>query len=226
MSEAGGWRVERTRGSAAEFHARTLPSPAGRTVWVHEVDRPALVLGSAQPDHDVDASAARAAGVEVVRRRSGGGAVLLVPGEVVWVDVVVPVGDRWWEADLGRSFAWLGEVWAEALGALGMTGLAVHHGPPRRTAWSDRICFAGVGSGEVTVAGGAKVVGLSQRRTRAAARFQSAVLGRFDVDAYAALLAPPRPTAAERATLAAAVAPVTAPLAAVETALLAALAAR
>lgn len=226
MSEAGAWRVERARGSAAEFHARAVPSPAERTVWVHEVISPALVLGSAQPDHDVDAVAAQAAGVEVVRRRSGGGAVLLVPGEAVWVDVIVPAGDRWWEADVGRSFAWLGEVWAEALGALGMTGLAVHHGPPRRTAWSDRICFAGVGSGEVTAAGGAKVVGLSQRRTRVAARFQSAVLGRFDIDVYAALLAPPRPTGAERAALAAAVAPVAAPLAAVEAAFLTALATR
>ena len=36
------------------------------------------------------------------------------------------------------------------------------------------VCFAGLGTGEVTVAG-RKCVGMSQRRTRAGARFQCAV---------------------------------------------------
>ncbi len=44
-----------------------------------------------------------------------------------------------------------------------------------RTRWSDLVCFAGLGRGEVTVAG-RKVVGISQRRTRDGARFQCAVL--------------------------------------------------
>ena len=55
-----------------------------------EVDRPALVLGSTQRAEVVDERACADAGVEVVRRRSGGGAVLLEPGAVVWFDVVVP----------------------------------------------------------------------------------------------------------------------------------------
>ncbi len=221
----GGWAVERAVGSAAAFHARPLPVPPRRAVWVHEVDRPALVLGSTQALTVADGAAVAHAGVELVRRRSGGGAVLLVPGEVLWVDVVVPAGDRWWDGDVGRAGHWLGEAWAAALAAGGLRGLAVHRGPMVRRPWSDRICFAGLGPGEVTQ-DGAKVVGVSQRRTRDAARFQCAVLARFDVDALAALLAPPRPTAAERAALAAGVATLDGPLAAVEAALLAALAAR
>ena len=51
------------------------------------------------------------------------------------------------------------------------------------------MCFAGLGPGEVTV-DGRKVVGISQRRTRAAARFQCVVLERWDPDAVVALLDP------------------------------------
>jgi hypothetical protein len=49
-----------------------------------------------------------------------------------------------------------------------------------RTEWSDRVCFAGIGPGEVLDAAGRKVVGISQRRTRGSARFQCAALGRWD----------------------------------------------
>ena len=42
------------------------------------------------------------------------------------------------------------------------------------------VCFGTVGAGEVTTPGGAKVVGISQRRTRAAARFQCAAYSTWD----------------------------------------------
>ena len=178
------WRVERHRGPARLFHERELPDPAVRAVWVHQVDRPALVLGSTQDGAVVAADAAQAAGVEVVRRRSGGGAVLLVPGEVLWVDVVIPAGDPLWDADVGRAAWWLGAVWADALGG----GAVVHHGPLVTTPWSRLVCFAGLGPGEVTAAG-RKLVGISQRRSRQAARFQCALYARWDPAALAALLA-------------------------------------
>ena len=41
----------------------------------------------------------------------------------------------------------------------------------RSTPWSARVCFAGLGPGEVTVEG-RKVVGLSQRRTREGVLFR------------------------------------------------------
>ena len=60
--------------------------------------------------------------------------------------------------------------------ALAGGGGATVHGPaPPATAWSKLVCFAGLGPGEVTVAG-AKVVGMGQRRTRAGALFQCAAL--------------------------------------------------
>ncbi len=129
---------------------------------------PAVVLGSTQAAPPVQAL------VEVVRRRSGGGAVLVTPDDPLWVDVDLPVGDPLWSDDVGLSFRWLGEAWASALG-----GGVVHDGPFAPGRWGSTVCFAGRGPGEVFV-DGAKVVGLAQRRTRAGARFQCAVLGHWD----------------------------------------------
>lgn len=177
------WRVVEERGPASAFHGRPVPDVVERTVRILEVDRPALVLGSTQPDSDVDGAALAGAGVELVRRRSGGGAVLLEPGAAVWVDVELPAGDPLWSPDVGRSFGWLGDAWAAALGR----GVA-HRGPLLTTPWSRLVCFAGLGPGEVTV-DGRKVVGIAQRRTRSGARFQCAVLRRWDAAALVALLA-------------------------------------
>ena len=129
----------------------------------------AVVLGSTQPDSVV------APGTPTVRRRSGGGAVLVEPGGLVWVDVFVPAGDPLWEADVGRAFAWLGRLWMAALADAGTAGARAHTGPLVTTPWSPLVCFAGLGPGEVTL-DGAKVVGMSQRRTRSGALFQCAAL--------------------------------------------------
>ena len=61
MLADGGWVVERHRGSARAFHAREVPESAVRAVWLHDVTRPAIVLGSAQDAAVVDAGAAAAA---------------------------------------------------------------------------------------------------------------------------------------------------------------------
>jgi lipoate-protein ligase A len=176
------WRVELERGPASAFHARPIPDEVERTVRILEVDRPALVLGSTQPESDADRAALDEAGVELVRRRSGGGAVLLDPGRAVWVDIDLPAGDPLWSDDVARSFGWLGDAWVSALG-----GGVAHRGRLVSTPWSRQVCFAGLGPGEVTV-DGRKVVGIAQRRTRNGARFQCAVLRRWDAAAVVALL--------------------------------------
>jgi lipoate-protein ligase A len=181
------WRVERFQEAPSASHARSLPASAERSVWVFEPTVPALVLGSAQSPEVADAAAA---GIEVVRRHSGGGAVLVVPGDVLWVDVVLPAGDPLWDDDVGRAFGWLGDVWAAALEDLGVA-TTVHRGALQRSRWSDLVCFAGLGPGELVNRAEEKLVGMAQRRTRAAARFQCAALGRWDPDALLALLVLP-----------------------------------
>lgn len=189
MSGASGWAVERPVGTAAAHHGRDVLDGATRTVWAFTLDGPALVLGSTQAESDVDRRAAERFGVDVVRRRSGGGAVLLEPGDVAWIDVVVPRGDALWHDDVAVAAEWLGEAWAAALADLGVAGGDVHRGGLACGRLGAVVCFDGTGPGEVAV-GGQKVVGISQRRTRAGARFQCSVPLAWRPERHASLLAP------------------------------------
>jgi len=186
-----GWELRRLTGRAADLHAEPLPEAPGRAVWVLDATGPALVLGSTQSEQLVDGEAAAAAGIDVARRRSGGGAVLVLPGEMAWVDVILPAGDPLWDDDIARAAHWLGRAWQSALAELGVGSTEVHEGALACGPLGRLVCFAAVGAGEVTVAGGdgpRKVVGVSQRRTRVAARFQCAAYRRWDPNPLARLL--------------------------------------
>jgi len=185
---AGGWDVRRLRGSAAALHAQPVPDAPGRAVWVLESERPALVLGSTQGPELVDQDAAGALGVDVVRRRSGGGVVLVVPETTAWVDVIVPAGDPLWDDDVGRAAQWLGGTWQTALADLGVAPSEVHVGALACGPLGRLVCFATVGAGEVTTPDRRKLVGISQRRTRAAARFQCAAYSAWEPDPLVRLL--------------------------------------
>ena len=158
-----------------------------------------MVLGAAQRGVVVRG------GIDVVRRRSGGGAVLLRPGEVVWVDLLVPRGDRLWEDDVGRSAWWVGEVWRTALADLGVNG-KMYRGALNEGRWGGLVCFAGRGPGEILV-DGRKGVGISQRRDRSGARFQCTALLAWPADVRVDLLGL-TPTDEALRDLAAAAAPV------------------
>jgi len=187
----GDWLVAESHGDAGAFHSTT--PVARRSATFHTVEDPTLVVGSAQSDSDVNQRVARALGVDVVRRRSGGGAVLLIPGEFVWLDLVIPADDSLWLADVAQAMVWVGELWQRALAELGVAG-EVHRGGLITTQWSRQVCFAGVGAGEV-MAGNSKLVGVSQRRTREYARFQSMCHLQWRPELAAALVAAPRPPA-------------------------------
>ena len=169
------WDIEVSAGTAAAFHARPFPEPVRRTCWVFQVNRAAVALGSAQPAGHLGVVPAE---VEVVRRRSGGGAVWLAPGDVLWVDLVIPKHDPLWDDDIGRATWWVGDRWASFVAEVTGRVATVHRTGMVRTQWSSRVCFAGLGPGEVLV-DGYKVVGVSQRRTREGARFQCAALVRW-----------------------------------------------
>ena len=90
-SRVTAFAVATAAGSAADFHARVLGDDVAPEVWVFDVARPTLVVGSAQRPEDVaDLAACAAAGVDVVRRRSGGARCCSSRGALVWFDVVVP----------------------------------------------------------------------------------------------------------------------------------------
>ena len=182
------WEIERLSGTVRAFHAREIESAPTRMVWVFEPESTALALGSTQSMDDVDMVVAKRLDVDVVRRHSGGGAVLIEPGACLWIDVVIPTDDILWTADVSAAPVWLGRVWAAAIRRAGREGAVVHIGPMQVTPRSSVVCFDGIGPGEVLL--DSKTVGISQRRTRDYARFQTIAMVNWNWDIHDKLLAP------------------------------------
>jgi lipoate-protein ligase A len=143
------------------------------------VKRPTLVLGSTQQTELVDATAMRERTVDLERRRGGGGAVYLGPGEQLWLDVWIPRDDPLWVVDVSAAAEWVGAWWTVALAAIGQHGFEVHRGRSVPGESGDLVCFAGRGPGEV-FQGDRKVVGLSQWRAREGALFSSCAYLHWD----------------------------------------------
>lgn len=182
------WQVREWRDSVAKFHDADFLTEPTRTVWRLDVARDTVVLGSHQKAEDVNVDLAKQFNVDVVRRRSGGGAVWLPAGGVVWIDVVIPRGDRFWDDDVRTSPVWLGKVWARALqGFFAPKELRVHEGALDADALGSIACFVSEGPGEV-MSGEGKVVGISQRRGRTGARFQCCAYTEPRIEVFADLL--------------------------------------
>lgn len=188
------WQVHHVEQSASEMHSKDLPSQRG--IWNVTISNTALVLGSSQRDVAVDLEACARDGVDLVHRRTGGGAVFLEIDQHLWVDVVIPVDDKLWSDDVVTSSRWIGDAWSRVLTILGETHLSVHRGQAESSTWSKLVCFAGVGPGEV-LTNGKKIVGISQRRTNESARFQCFVHRRWAPEKFLPLLNRPRPSIEE-----------------------------
>jgi lipoate-protein ligase A len=173
--------------SLSLFDVERFRAEPRRLAVARDVTEPTLVLGSTQPLALVDASAVAEREVELARRRGGGGAVYLAPGEQLWLDAWVPRDDPLWVADVSVAAEWVGEWWTEALAGIGQRGVGVHRGRSVAGALGDLVCFAGRGPGEVFL-GGAKVVGLSQWRAREGALFSSCAYLRWDPAPLLALM--------------------------------------
>jgi lipoate-protein ligase A len=168
-----------------------------RLCVVCDVNEQAVVLGSTQAETDIDLPRCEQLGISVVRRRSGGGAVFVGPRAQVWIDVFLPPGDPLSARDVGQSFLWFGQVWAEAISALiapaegdGGRGVVtvIQPGTAPPTPWSRMLCFGGLGAGEVTL-DGRKVVGISQKRDRSGSWLHSMALLRATSEDLGACLA-------------------------------------
>jgi lipoate-protein ligase A len=161
------WQRHDWQGTAADFHS--LEPSSERGLWWCNVDTPALIVGSSQDVSAVNAVCAAEKGIDVVRRRSGGGIVFVHPSDSVWIDITIPRDDSLWVDDVAESMLWLGSVFVHALSPWLKTSVYTHKFSAED--FGRDICFVSHSPGEV-FAGDAKVVGISQRRTRDGARFQ------------------------------------------------------
>lgn len=148
------------------------------SVWTYEA--PAIVLGCAQRAH-LEPVRARAPGVPVLVRASGGGAVLTGPW-MVSSSVVLPVDHPWARGRINDSYHTLGQMYIALLAELGVAARAL---APAEVAEADArlgptvpwACYGSLASWEVVdAAGGRKLVGLAQRRQRTGVLFVAGTL--------------------------------------------------
>jgi len=127
--------------------------------------RPATIsLGYGQPlDHRIDVAAASALGIGLVRRPTGGSAILHEGPELeLTYSVTATTGDFPGAGDLLATYRWIGEALAGGLQKLDAP-VAMVPVQPSDPGAMPTFCFARTGSYELEV-GGLKVVGSAQRR--------------------------------------------------------------
>jgi lipoate---protein ligase len=136
----------------------------------------------------VDIERCNAAGVRILERRSGGGAVLVDRDNMLCGAICMPVPHPLLGDDLTASYRWLGEHFSTRLAALGVPGTRrveveeARSDVARLKSEGDALsrvllaaCYGALSPHEVVV-GSAKLVGLAQIRRRHAALFQFGVL--------------------------------------------------
>lgn len=133
------------------------------SITMPTLSAPLVVLGSRQPIEDLDESALRRDGIELRRRRGGGGAVFLRP-EDIWCEAWLPHDPGDPRVDVRRTAVEAGKVWQGVLTAEGLSA-EVHAGSLLDADQGSIACFAAIGPGEVCV-DQAKLVGISQWRVR------------------------------------------------------------
>jgi lipoate-protein ligase A len=164
-----------------------LAAPGSLRFW--SATQPAVVVGIGLRHHIasvVDLDRCQAAGVAVLERRAGGGALLL-DAQLLCGAIALPTSCV--APDVTESYRWLGEVLVRALAAVGVDARRVEVAEARAdvaalrasaepsTALLTKVCYGALSPHEVVV-GRQKLVGLAQVRRRDAALFQFGILGR------------------------------------------------
>lgn len=148
--------------------------------------RPATVsLGRAQTEADIDAPLARSWGMDVVRRATGGGAILHNEAEVTYA-VVLPFDHPGLPRDISGSFAFLSQGVVLALRDLGLP--AEIESVPDNT--RETLCYVRKQGTNVMVHG-RKISGGAQRRNGAAVLQHGTLIVERDEERMARLFRTP-----------------------------------
>ncbi len=141
--------------------------------WV----KPTLSLGRNQSSSWVETELCRACQVEVVRRPTGGRALLHMPGEITYAVILPEVDSR---LKIAQAFADIAAVLGKALQQLGLPVTAAAGGSVPSGA-SHPSCMAVTAPGEIT-AYGRKFVGSAQVRHNGKLLQHGVIVRRYDIE--------------------------------------------
>jgi lipoate-protein ligase A len=167
------------------------------TLRLYAWEPPCLSLGRAQPGDEVDRAACARDGVQVVRRATGGRAILHT--DELTYSVVAPPHEPRLAGDVLTSYRRLSQALLAALQHLGIVAQSLptqHGGRPER---SDRnttppVCFEVPSHYELTSSDGRKLVGSAQMRAQGAILQHGALPLAGDIARICRYLAePPQP---------------------------------
>ncbi len=162
------------------------------TVWWHATRQPTLILGTGQHIEDFGSPPSEHGGPSIVRRHTGGTAVLAAAG-VLGLDIALPAAHPLAGSDIVEAYRWLGQTWAAALRDFQVETHIVSIAEARESSREEipatvrMACFGTLSPYEITV-GGKKLVGFAQVRRRTGVLLQSGIHLRFDALGLASLL--------------------------------------
>jgi lipoate---protein ligase len=175
-----------------------LPGEPATLYWSQAESR-GLVLGFSQKQSVLNQATLSTQPIPLYHRRAGGTAVLVGP-ELLSLDVILPAGHPFILPDIVESYRWLGTVWVQTLGSLGVEARLVSpeeahaqralHKQEATRGREDilsRACFGLLSSYEV-IAKERKVVGLDMIRRRTGSLLQAGLLLKWDIEPLVELL--------------------------------------
>jgi len=133
---------------------------ASPTLRLYGWDRPSVTLGAFQRSDEINLAFCAETDVPVVRRPTGGRAILHVPEELTY-SFSAPITEGPFSGTLLESYQELSRAFAFAFRSLGLNVQTVSRKRPARS--GSPLCFESPSYGELTISG-CKVIGSAQRR--------------------------------------------------------------
>ncbi len=151
-----------------------------------------LSIGYAQRCDDIDLAACRTAMVALVRRPTGGRAVL--HQQDLTYSLILPLRPPWTTYSIAESYRLINMCLLRGLEKLGLK-VTIGHRPRQAAGAMSPFCFPAISQYELLV-GGKKMIGSAQRRFPEALLQQGSILLDFDPSGTLALLCPDEQAAA------------------------------
>jgi lipoate-protein ligase A len=169
------------------FEARLLISEGARAaLFIYVWSARVLVVGKGQADAGIRRDVCASEGIPVLRRESGGTAVLHT--RTLNIGLVLPVGHEWSRSVRGLYERFVPLV-SDALGRHGVAAIPVDGRPEERPART-AICFESHTEDSLLL-GGRKVFGCAQRRLRGAVLVHGTLLLSLDIPLHSRVFGVP-----------------------------------